>query len=131
MAVLLLAGFDLHGEAILLGRQRARRIGRERAWRIVGLVKVQNHLTVARQAGVEEAPGAIGFLAAGLVAEDEKQLLGIPLFQSRIEAHVPAMQAEYRVPGAVVLLGLAEDVQDGNLARLGNELGRDTIETRR
>ena len=48
VTVLLLAGFHTHGKAILLGRERARRIGRERARRIVGLVKVQHHLAVAR-----------------------------------------------------------------------------------
>src|SRR2546425_984332 len=57
-----LAGFDPHWQNILLGRQRASGIWRERARRIFRLVEIQLDLPVAWQRGVEESSGAVGLL---------------------------------------------------------------------
>src|SRR5262245_13015721 len=71
---LLLAGLDGDGELVLRRRQRAGGEGREGAGRVVGGVEVHHHLTVPGRIGVDEAAGAVGLLAAGLVGEDQEQL---------------------------------------------------------
>src|ERR1035441_139848 len=72
-SVLQLARFNSHRKPILLGRQRAGRIGRESARRIVSLVEVQHHVAIFPQIRVEEAAAAVGFFARGQVSEDERQ----------------------------------------------------------
>src|ERR1035437_6808919 len=126
MPVILLPRFDSHRQPVLLGRQGARGIGRERTGRVVGLVEVQHDLVAARQVRIQEPACAVGLFAAGLVAKDEEQARG-GRFENRIKAQFLAVQAEHDVSGAGHRLGLAQHVGDGDFARLGDEPGGDAV----
>ncbi len=60
--VRLLAGEDLHWQPVLPKRDRTRRVGVERARRVVRLVEVQHGRPIVEQVGVQEARGFVGFL---------------------------------------------------------------------
>src|SRR5688500_16921347 len=75
--VLLLPRLDPEGQPVLGGRQRAGGEGREGAGRVVGQVEIDEDLAVLDRAGLQEAAGAVGLLAVGLVGEDQ----GEPLFR--------------------------------------------------
>src|SRR5258706_11158445 len=77
-----LPSFDAHRQNILLRRQRTSGIRRERAGWIVSLVEIQLDLAIPRQHGMEKPSGAIGLLACGPIAEDEKQIC-LALFDHR------------------------------------------------
>jgi len=90
------------------------------------LLKSSTTWLPARQVRIQEAARAVGFLAAGLVAKDEEEARG-GRFEHRIQPQLLAMQAEHHVSGAVHRLGLAQDVGDGDFARLGDEPGGDAV----
>src|SRR5580658_5996612 len=74
LVVFLLARFNPHRQPVLRRRQRASRVIRKSARRIVSLVEIQNHFAALRHIRVEEPARAVGFLARRLIAEDIKKL---------------------------------------------------------
>jgi len=64
----LLAGRDGHRQPVLLGRDGAGRIRRDRTRRVVGLVEIKNNLAVLNRVGFEEAAGGISIGLAGRIA---------------------------------------------------------------
>src|SRR5690606_37016281 len=71
----LLAGGDRQRQAVLVRRQRAGRVRRERTRRVVGAVEVELHAALRiRGRCVQEAAGAIAAVAVGGVGEDQEQL---------------------------------------------------------
>ena len=59
------AGRDAEAEAVLRRGEWAGGVGVVGAGGIVGFVEIEDHLTVLRRVGVEEAGGGVGFFAAG------------------------------------------------------------------
>ena len=53
-------GFNGKWKNIFLGRQRARRVRRKNAGRVVGLVEIEVHLSVHRHRRVHEAAWLVG-----------------------------------------------------------------------
>src|SRR6266704_3509680 len=97
MAVIQLARLDAQRHPVLGRRKRAGRVGGERARRVVGLVEVEDDPPVLRQVGVKEAPGRVGLLAAGLVADDEEELPGVLLLEYALQPDLLALALEDRV----------------------------------
>src|SRR3990170_8466269 len=58
----LLAGFDAHGQPILLGRQWTGVIGREHAGGVIGEVEVERVGAILLGLEVEVAPGFVGLV---------------------------------------------------------------------
>src|SRR5215472_10050353 len=73
LAVVQLARLDLNRQMILARRQRAGGIRGESAGGIVGLVEIEDDLSLMRRRGVQKAAGGISSLAARQVAKDEEQ----------------------------------------------------------
>src|SRR5271155_4584009 len=69
-----LSRLNAHAQPVLGRRERARRIRVVSARRIIGLVEIEDHFAIFRRIRIEEARGRVGFLAAGQVAKDERQL---------------------------------------------------------
>src|SRR5690242_20741206 len=106
MAVLLFAGLNPSVDPVLPGWERACGVRGKGARRVVGLIKVQNHVSISRQVRVEKPTRAVSFFPGRLVPKNEEQLFGVRLFQNRVEAKFPAMKLEGCIPGTVVKLGL-------------------------
>src|SRR5713101_6164136 len=75
-SVLLFSCLDPYRQTILPWWQRARRKLRERAWRIMGFVEVDDYFAVcAWRIGVKITPSTVSFFPAGLIGKDDEQLL--------------------------------------------------------
>src|ERR1700682_1168902 len=122
MPVRLFARLDADWQAVFVGRQRTRRVGSEGAGRVVSLVEIQHHLAIFGRIRIQESAGTVGFFSGGLVAEHEKQVLGTGIVEDRPQAVLLAVQAEDDVSRTILGFGLAEDVGNRNLLRIGDEL---------
>src|SRR5262245_39397376 len=111
VAVVLLPGGDPGREPVPLRGERAGRVRRESARGGVGLVEIEDHLTVDGHGGIEEAARRVGLRAAGGVLEDEEKLLAV-FRHDRLEADLLPLALPDRIARAPLLLDVPEDVRD-------------------
>src|SRR2546423_4821744 len=93
MIVPLLACLDLDLQFVSRRRQRAGRVGRERARRILGFVEIEDDLAVHRLLRVEESSGLVSLAPVRAVAEDNEKRSAI-ILQHRLKRTLFAVEAE-------------------------------------
>ena len=119
-----LACFDGKGQAIFLWGQRAGGVGREGARRRIGAIEIEIDDAAYRERRVQHAAGLVGFGPVGCVFEQEVERAALGrVFVDRAQAVGMALIAELDPAGTFFLIRLAEDIQDGNLLDVRNELG--------
>src|SRR5579864_8442123 len=93
VAIVLLAGINGDGQAVLSRRERTRGVGCDRARRVVSAVEVEHNFAVSDRIGVKESAAGIGFRLARQIADHEAQsMLGVAT--ERCERKFPAVEFE-------------------------------------
>lgn len=119
---------DADGQLVLLRWQRAGGIRREGARRIISLVEIDDRSAgFVRGGNIEIAPGAVRFVAIGLIGKDHKQFF-VRHFSRGVQAICFAVDLENNRAGRRLLVDGIEHGLDGDQFRriVGRECGFDS-----
>lgn len=113
-------------QSVLLRRQRACGIRRERTGRIVRLIEIEYDGVVLRKIGLEKPSRRVSLLARCFIAKDEEQFV---TFHHRIKAQGFSIECKQGITGAGLLGDLSENIcdRDGHQRVVADELRGDAI----